>query len=537
MRRLRQTAFEHRYFLACLALILGWLAYWMIANIAPPPWDESWYLQTSVDFYRALHGGQFLQFLIMLMTSFGGTKAPLISLVPLPMYFLFGTAYGTVIATNIIVFGLGLTALYAYVRKAWGLPHALLAVVIFSTMPVIYGVGRQFLVETGLTALVIWWMYLLFLSGGLKKRSYDNWFGVVLGLGLLDKVSFPLYVVAPTLFFLFTVKEPAGIILRRVWRVFWVGLLIAAVWYGPNAKTVIQYAISAGYGSIGTNYSYGSPFALATIARYLQVVADYATSVYYAAATLLVLGFLAVKRLRNQRMTRSSLDVALTLWLLVPFVIFLFGENKDYRFLLPCLPVVAIFLARGVWSISRSRMVRLGAIVLLLVGPFGLALETTMPASASSPVIVPGGWVLAAEYVGYATPPDAQNWPIRAILARIERQAQTGPAGTTPLVLLIVDNPAFNQNNFSYYSAAAGYNLDVSAVLTASPADRTAALQRMAQGQFLITKTGNQGPAFTTDLNAEFRRLLQQGSLPFRPFASFRLPDGSTATVYEADHL
>lgn len=560
MRRVRQIAFEHRYFIICLIVILSWLAYWMIANVAPPPWDESWYLQTSVDFYRALHQdqvfqflatlqkpgavvqvalrqGQAFQFLATLMTAFGGTKAPLLSLLPLPIYLLFGTAYGTVIATNVIVFGLGILVLYAYVRKVWGLPQAILAVVIFSTMPVVYGVGRQFLVETGLTGLVVLWMYLLHLSGGLKKGSYDNWFGVVLGLGLLDKVSFPLYVVGPTLYFLFTAELPVGVALRRVWRVFWIGLLVAAVWYAPNARTVVHYAISAGYGSIGANYSYGSPFALATIARYLQVVANYATSVYYAVAVVAALAVAAINAAVRRRIIASPRQVSATLWFLVPFVIFLFGENKDFRFLLPCLPAVAILLANSVWAIRGSRMLRLGAIALLLAGPLGLALETTLPSSASRPSVVLGGWVLAAEYVGYATPPDAQNWPIRAILTRIEYQARVMPTGTMPLVLLVVDNPEFNQNNFSYYADAAGYNLDISAVLTASPADRTVALQRMMQAQFLITKTGNQGPTFTTSLNAEFRRLLRRGALPFRPLATFRLPDGSTATVYESENL
>lgn len=551
------------------ALMAGVLVGWMVTNTAPPPWDESWYLQTSVVFFHALHAGSLGEFVRLVATSFGGTKAPLISLLPLPAYVIGGLGYGSIIVTNVVIALVGWIALFLYARSSLGPWRALVVVMIFTMMPVSFGIARQFLVETSLTDLVILWMLLLQRSNllttqrrvarplgrGAARRlakaelstteRYDVWLGVVLGLGMLSKVDFPLYVAVPTLLALIsTGRRQYAIsghttVWRQVVKVLLIGLIVCSVWYGPNLLTVTHYALSAGFGKIAGNYSYGNPFSPATIAYYLQTVVNYGTSVYIGTAFILVVLGLLVTYRRDlwKRIVAKQGGVHEILWLTVPLLIFLFGVNKDYRFLLPLLPAVALLLVRGASALIRSTRLRVALLAVALIGPLGLMVETSV---AGQPVFAsetPGGFAVMSPYLGYATQPVVQHWPLKRILLTIEVNASRRypPSGPPPLVLLVVDNPYFNQNNMSYYAAVMNLPLNISAVETSSPSGETYALSYISQAQYLITKTGDQGPTFTTYLNAWIRSELKAGRLPFSPIDYIAMPDGSTATVYVRD--
>lgn len=555
--------------IAWCALMLGVLVAWMVTNTAPPPWDESWYLQTSVLFFHALQSGNLGAFARLVATAFGGTKAPLISLLPLPAYLVGGVGYGSIIVTNAIVALVGWIALFLYARSTLGPWRALAVVMAFTLMPVSFGIARQFLVETSLTDLVIIWMLLLQRSNllstvpqpvrplrrGAARRAgkaqlqatggYDIWLGVVLGLGMLSKVDFPLYVAAPTVLALVATARRQYALTGRttVWRqvatVLVIGLVVCSVWYGPNLLTVTQYALSAGFGKIAGNYSYGNPFNPATVTYYLQTVANYGTSVYLAAVLVVVTCALCIRYRRTlwRRIRAKPGGIHEILWLLVPLFIFLFGVNKDYRFLLPLLPAAAVLMVRGGSVLIRSPRLRVVLLVVALIGPLGLMVETSLAGSPVFPSEMPDGFALMSPYLGYALQPLTQEWPLRRILLTIAKNAvRRYPAsGVPPLVLMVVDNPYFNQNNMSYYATVLNLPLNVSAVETSAPSGEAYALDYISQAQYIITKTGNQGPVFTTYLNSWIRSQLQAGLLPFRPIARFTMPDGSTAVVYVRD--
>ena len=565
-RRVEALGWAEWALIAWCALMLGVLVAWMVTNTAPPPWDESWYLQTSVLFFHALQSGNLGAFARLVATAFGGTKAPLISLLPLPAYLVGGVGYGSIIVTNAIVALVGWIALFLYARPTLGPWRALAVVMTFTLMPVSFGIARQFLVETSLTDLVIIWMLLLQRSNllspvpqpvrpqrrGAARRvgkaqlqatgGYDVWLGVVLGLGMLSKVDFPLYVAAPTVLGLVATARRQYALTGRttVWRqvatVLVIGLVVCSVWYGPNLLTVTQYALSAGFGKIAGNYSYGNPFNPATVAYYLQTVANYGTSVYLAAAFVVVTCALCIRYRRSlsKRIAAQTGGIHEILWLVVPLLIFLFGVNKDYRFLLPLLPAAALLIVRGASALVRCPQLRVALLAVALVGPLCLVGETSLPGVPILPAVTPGGFAVMSPYLGYATQPVRQQWPLKAILRTIEASAHRKyPAsGTIPLVLLVVDNPYFNQNNMSYYAAVMNLPLVVSAVETSAPSGASYALAYLGQAQYVITKTGNQGPTFTTYLNGWIRSQLQSGRLPFHPIADFRMPDGSVAVVY-----
>jgi hypothetical protein len=69
---------------------------YQIADRRPPTFDDAWYLETSLHLYYQLTHNGFSDFCSAYASSFR-TKAPLISVLPIPFYLLLGTRYHSAI--------------------------------------------------------------------------------------------------------------------------------------------------------------------------------------------------------------------------------------------------------------------------------------------------------------------------------------------------------------------------------------------------------------------------------------------------------
>ena len=168
------------------------------ADRRPPTYDDAWFLENSLIFHHRLSEGGLRAFLPAYASSFG-TKAPLLSVLPLPLYLVFGTSQQTALLVNSFFVVLSSLYLFLLVRRLFSPAAGLAAVVFYQTMPLAYGLSRAFLADYGLTALVIVWLYYLVASEQLSHSLIDLVLGMLLGLGLLMKVLFPAYIVGPLL--------------------------------------------------------------------------------------------------------------------------------------------------------------------------------------------------------------------------------------------------------------------------------------------------------------------------------------------------
>jgi len=76
-----------------------------------------------------------------------------------------------------------------------------LAVYVAGTIPILYGLSRWFLVECGLTAIVSVGISLLAEWDDFSGAGKGFLFGITCSLGVLMKVSFPIYVLIPLFYF------------------------------------------------------------------------------------------------------------------------------------------------------------------------------------------------------------------------------------------------------------------------------------------------------------------------------------------------
>jgi 4-amino-4-deoxy-L-arabinose transferase-like glycosyltransferase len=135
--------------LAVFTLYLLWVnnSYYH-ANTRTPTYDEAWYLETSLHLYHRLTRGSLAEFLDAYRHAFG-VKAPLISVLPLPFYLLFGTSYPSALLANSFLIVITNIYLFLLARRLFSAEAGLAATVFYQTMPLVCGLSRALLTEYG----------------------------------------------------------------------------------------------------------------------------------------------------------------------------------------------------------------------------------------------------------------------------------------------------------------------------------------------------------------------------------------------------
>ena len=163
------------------------------------------YLSGSLRIYDALTqrgiGGFFQEF-----QSIFTIRAPLITALPAPFYFIFGRRWHAAFLVNLVALVGLFSATFLIGRRWWGLRAGLLAVAIVGSMPLMYGLARWFLVDYALTAMVAIAVWLSLETDYLKQRTAAVLFGITCGLGLLLKVSFAIFLL-PVAIFTFALRK------------------------------------------------------------------------------------------------------------------------------------------------------------------------------------------------------------------------------------------------------------------------------------------------------------------------------------------
>jgi 4-amino-4-deoxy-L-arabinose transferase-like glycosyltransferase len=539
---------------ACWTLLAVFTVYllavnysYQVADRRPPTFDDAWYLETSLYFYHRLTNGGLFDFLAAYAASFR-TKAPLISVLPLPFYLLLGSRYHTAMLVNFAFLVIANTYLFLLGRRLFSPVVGLAAVIFFQTMPLTIGLSRVFMSDYGLAALVIAWVYYLVASEGLSRGRANFMLGALLGLGLLLKVLFPVYVAGPFLAALLWRKKSAEPISDQESSWLWQisarhplpaiaipAALLAATWYSFHLRDILRYAWDAGYGQIGEQYG------AADVNHWFHYVINQGIGAYYAACLILFgLAALVAKHLRIEWKTSAAL---LAGWLLPPVAAIAAGSNREIRFLLPVLPAFALLL-----SASTTRAVRRPAAQLMLIAilaAFPLRLFAVLSSHTASPEhyraehpVKAGPFVFFARELGWARPPDNRgDWGQDRILEAIQAME---PAGATPrYVVLGIEHPYLNANLLRYLNAYRQYSLLFTSVGYAETSlDKAVERIYSLDAHYLVMGEGFHNfdlVEFLNRTNQDLQGLLDRNELPFRLRANVTLHGDIKAAIYERE--
>lgn len=471
---------------AVFAGIVGIAAIWTAIDRHPPEWDYANHLENALHCRRDLAAGNLRA--VFARSSF---YPPLVSCAA-------GLVYGVwpsdVVFGAVVMFaflGVGMAATYVLGRRFAGGSGGVVAATLFGTSPAVAYYVLRFQLDVPLACMVAAFLAALLAADRFEHRGWTMVTGLLLGLGMLTKPPFFVYIAPACLVVL------AGTRGRRAWlhasAAGLVGVLVALPWYGPRAlglSTQIQNR------SFKQAQESGFPEALSP-----------ASLAYYPLNFPVHFGLIAVLLLL------VGLGVALRrrCWFvlagLAPFLVFLVLQNKQIRYVLPLLPLAAVAGALGFAALPRS--VRWGAgLAVAVAGAFQIV---------STAFAVPG---TAGLRPAESAPPSRSDWRHRAVLDRIVRDS----GGAPRTVSVMPNHPYFSSANFRYYALRDGLPVRIARAWEGEPVGI----------EYMILKTGDLGPPWSIDKAQRIAERVATDAWLARVFpliGEFPLPDGSTATV------
>jgi dolichyl-phosphate-mannose-protein mannosyltransferase/DUF2993 family protein len=483
--------------IALVAALAVVIAVWVSIDRRPPESDHANHLERALRCHRILADGAPSPLRTILLES--SFYPPLVTCLAGLLYFVAPVAPMTAQAVMVAFLALGVAALFALGRRLFGVETGLLAAFFFASASFVVFSLTNFQLDLPLSAMVALALYLLARAETLSRWASCAALGVVLGLGMLTKPTFATYVLPATLWSVWRAwRAPDR---RRRLALLGVGLVIAAAlalpWYGPRLVGLPMQVLSRSFKQAA---EVGQAEAL-TPAGLLFYPRVFMPQFGFLAAPLFAWGLWA---LRKEGGARSYL------WLstLVPFLVYSLIQNKNLRYTLPIIPAAALVAAVGVQSLPRSWR---RATIWGCLAAGALQISMTTFALPRPPVLS-----IFLTPLPLSFPPNPADWQEDKVLDDLMRA--TG--GKSATVAVVPNYNFFSVSNFRYEALRRGLPLMMTRGFTGPPFGI----------DFVILKTGSQGPSFTVEKAERLSRAFTEDpylAANFPVIAEYPLPDRS----------
>ncbi len=477
---------------AVFAALVAVAALWLALDRRPPEWDHANHLERAVgcaqdiargDLRAILERSAFYPPLVICTAAFAYRLAP-----------------SDVAAAQAVVLGflgLGMAAVYALGRQFAGGTGGVVAALLFGTAPFVIFSSLRFQLDLPLASMVALALVVLLRTDRFGHAGWSVALGVILGLGMLTKPPFAVYVL-PALVVVGTRIRTR----RAVVNAGFAALIAAALalpWYGPRLFGIAPDIAARSFRQAAES-GHPDPLTAAALALYPTW---FLPQFGFVAVLLFAIGLVVGARRRQWLLLAS---------VLAPFALFSLIQNKNLRYTLPLLPVAAVLAGVGFSALPQRLRTLAGA---ALVAVAALQVSATAFGVPRVPT-VPG---LGVPFL-LESAPMRVNWRHREILALL--RAESG--GAAARVSVVPNDNFFSVSNFRYYAVRDGLQLRWARAWDGEPVGIA----------YLILKTGHQGPAWTAEKPRRIAERLAADPHLARVFpviGEFPLPDGSVATV------
>jgi 4-amino-4-deoxy-L-arabinose transferase-like glycosyltransferase len=502
---------------------------WFALDQSVPSWDPAEYLTQSLEYWQALQqpqwfsGGWWTQLWQVTTKS-----APFTFLATAPVLSLFGLPHSTLV--NLLFSAVLLGSIYGLGAHLLNPRIGLWAAGLCLLLPELYRIRLDYLLDYPLVAMVTLSFFCLTRWRD-SKTPQQGWgwagaFGVALGLTLLTKQTGLFFLFLPMLWL------GVGCLRQRDWgrlAQLFTAVLLSIIFWGPwysinwlliltsSKRATIDSAIAEGDPGLNT---------LGAWTYYWQKIPQLVSWPLLLVPIVAILLF----AWRNQRRTKPGLsfrqqDLAKKhtwSWLAVfiggAYLLNSLNINKDPRYIVPCLPVIALLLAYGLTLLpERWRGVRWGTVGLAVL----LAIFNLFPVGGGI-----GDWL-----TGTLTPYSQHQiyrgtkLPHREVIqAVVEAQPYLrSNIGVLP------STPRINQHNFSYFGALANFQVFGRQVGTV----KQQVEQDARSLDWFITKTGGQGSIRSQIASAQQQIVQTVSQSPDFQHRDWSLPDGSVLQLFQ----
>lgn len=506
-----------------LILVGLWLAIaiadglWLLNDQAPPAWDQGEHLTRALNFWRVLQQPEWFSpdWWTTLWRQSPGYRAPLVYLATVPIFNILGRGFDQAVVVNTIFAGLLMGILYGLGRSLFGRTTGLWAAGLSLTIPMLYALRLDYLLDLGLVTAVTATFASLTGWRGAKLAARWGWAiaaGLGVGLSILAKPTAVLFLVVP-----FGWIALESILTQPRWQhlMQW-GLAAVAAWVvcGPWIQTNWLTILT---NSQSNNANWVAPELVpdsirSILSYYMRMLPRLVT--YTLLITGVLGGVTGVLLTRSGRGTLAAHAGSLR-WKWAWLSSFLLGSygmltllhNKDPRHIAPMVPVLVLVLTRGLTLLpgQGGRWLRWGLAGLMAGWMVAAVLPGTPP---------PNSRLMRTLYAG---PP----WPHAAVVGVMTTQAPYLRS-----TLGVIPNTAqINPLTFDFYGAAQDFRV-YSRELGFNP-DFVAMDARSVP--WMLTKTGDQSP--TTETKLALSEIVTQ-SPEFEVMQTWPLPDGSLLSLH-----
>ncbi len=484
------------------AVLCAVSATWVQIDRRPPEWDHANHLERAVDCYRSFRSVSDSGAREIIEAS--SFYPPVVTCIAGALYFVFPIAPLTAQAVMMGFLGLAMTCVYALGRRLSSPETGLWAAFFLGTAPFVVFSLTNFQLDLPLAAMVALALYALVRAEAFTDARWSLTLGVALGLGMLTKPPFAIYVLPPFLWSVWrAMRAPA-----RARGLGWaagalaVAFAIALPWYGPRLLGLPLQILSRSFKQAAEQQN-PEPLTVAGLSYYPRTLA---TQLGLLAGLLLLWGLWAIRRNRAARPL---------LWLatLVPFAVFSLIQNKNLRYTLPILPAAALVAAIGLGSLPLLARRWIGAAAVLL-GALQISMTLFL---VPQPPTLPG--MILPMTLGRA--PSGADWQHDAILADLGRES----AGKAVTVAVVPNDNFFSVSNFRYETVRRGLPYRMLRAWSDAPLGI----------DFIILKSGDQGPAYSASRPERLTRAFAGGDpywvSAFPVVGQYPLPDGSVGVL------
>jgi hypothetical protein len=490
---------------ALLAALGVVVAIWTSIDRRPPEWDYANHLGRALQCYRILaEPGHDRAREILEATAF---YPPVTTCAAGLLYFLFPVVPLTAQAVMLGFLALGVVSVFLLGRRLLDSEAGLLAALLLATAPFVVFSLTNFQLDVPVTGMVALCLYLLARTEGFSATTRSVALGLGLGVGMLTKPPFAVYLLPPLLWIAWRVSREHGYgeRLARLGRLaiaLGIAGVVALPWYGPRLIGLPLQIMNRSFKQAALSEK---PATLSAEGL-LYYPTTFPVQFGLLAALLFVWGLWAIRRERSRGF----------LWMaaLGPFAVFCLIQNKNLRYTLPILPAAALVAAAGARALRPS--LRRGATwACVAVG----ALQVSMTAFAlpAPPTLPMSGLPMV-----FIRPPEPAEWPQRRILADVERES----GGEAVTVAIVPNHEYFSVSNFRYDTARLRLPFRTIGGWSGPPFGV----------DFVVVKTGYQGPPWTAEKSERLTRAVE-GADPylaevFPVVGQYPLPDGSLASLH-----
>ena len=251
------------------------------------------------------------------------------------------------VAGRLVAFTFSLLAialLFFFTKKIYGVKTALISSILLGTMPGFFWLSRVTLLETMLIfffTLVMFTFYTWLTKDSTRALLLS---GLALGIGILAKYQIVVAVLAMVLSILFVSRKRLKLSLAKLFVILVVAVLVVVPWFfliyhydGVTKFETLQYVMSEG-GQDRPVYS--NRFQPLPVYYLLELAWPFKDiPVHPVSLPIFILGLFGLGLFAYRR---SKQDVFLLTWFLVVYVFFTFIPNRQWRYVTPLFPILAI---------------------------------------------------------------------------------------------------------------------------------------------------------------------------------------------------